>query len=1026
MAECLMRSLSAAAEREDHTYLGRALRSAVEKVPGEDLLSSAHIVEAFEEAARAAVKAGHSGLLVVVDELGKLLEYAALHPERSDIHVLQQLAEAACRSRDFPLILVTVLHQSIEHYSLRLGRRYQQEWSKVQQRFHEVPCALDSADSLRLVAQALNSSANPLVAGNHFIRSVAEQAVHWAPAGLEGEFPALCLDSYPLHPTVVAVLPALMKRLGQNERSLFSFLSADEPFSLPFFLREREFDPDNPDFVRLSDLFDYASAVLLSGHVSPAVAQVWAEVSEALASIDPERSQERDVLKSIGLLSLLGELPGLRASRDFLAYAIGDVRRTDLALQFLQDRRVITYRRWRDAYRVWEGSDIDMEERMAAAERAVPPLFSVSVSVARDICPPSRMVARRHSFRTGMLRSFEVRPCSASALREELSKPTQYDGKVLHVLAETVEELHSAHSCVEEYSNPDVVIAVALESDGLREAALEVQRLEWIRQNTPALAHDRVARRELSERCNEAQTVFRSEWSRLFTPPCQATSWFWKSDRIELRSLRELHRLLSDACDATYPFAPLVQNELINRRTLSSAAAKARRNLVEAILTASDRELLGLKGYPPERSIYESLLFRTGIHRRDNDGSWRLSPPDASDPGIQAAWAYLEAAVCDSGMSPKEVSVILEGLTMPPYGVADGFAPVLLTAFLLVNEATVALYESGSFVADLTAPVLERLMRRPDSFSVVGYQVKGDRQAVLERFAKGFGVQAQVLPVVRYLYRAISRLPQYTLSTASVSPWAAAVRSAITMARRPEKLLFEDLPAAVGCPALSADSRDPAGINEFFNRLNTAFSELAGCYDRLLNDISHRLSTLFQVPESSSGWRDVVSRRAAGLLEYATDPRHSTVLSRIADRNLEGHSYLESVAAGVAGAPPARWTRTQEEAFQRLWREFAAAVKDYERRGRIEDITGDGEEGWLLALDNSRGASIKRVIRIAPAERELVSKLAEELLARANGGEGERIVLAALAEAARRLSDTGAGGEEALSARRQGGEADEL
>ena len=38
-----------------------------------------------------------AGLLVVIDELGKFLEFAAMNPERQDIYFLQCLAEAAAR-----------------------------------------------------------------------------------------------------------------------------------------------------------------------------------------------------------------------------------------------------------------------------------------------------------------------------------------------------------------------------------------------------------------------------------------------------------------------------------------------------------------------------------------------------------------------------------------------------------------------------------------------------------------------------------------------------------------------------------------------------------------------------------------------------------------------------------------------------------------------------------------------------------------------------------------------------------------
>ena len=58
-----------------------------------------------------------TGLLLVIDELGKFLEYATQHPAQGDMFVLQTLAEFADRSEDTPLFLLTILHQAFEMYA---------------------------------------------------------------------------------------------------------------------------------------------------------------------------------------------------------------------------------------------------------------------------------------------------------------------------------------------------------------------------------------------------------------------------------------------------------------------------------------------------------------------------------------------------------------------------------------------------------------------------------------------------------------------------------------------------------------------------------------------------------------------------------------------------------------------------------------------------------------------------------------------------------------------------------------------
>ena len=88
---------------------------------------------------------------------------------------------------------------------------------------------------------------------------------------------------------------------------------------------------------------------------------------------------------------------------------------------------------------------------------------------------------------------------------------------------------------------------------------------------------------------------------------------------------------------------PPIRNELLNRRALSTSAARAaRRNLMEAMILRGDVAQLGFKGSPPEVSMYRSLLEQHGFHRRRGD-TWRFGPPRTRpptavdhDPGVLA------------------------------------------------------------------------------------------------------------------------------------------------------------------------------------------------------------------------------------------------------------------------------------------------------------------------------------------------------------------------------------------------------
>src|SRR5690606_39109830 len=84
------------------------------------------LIAALTEAAAERPKV-HGGLIIFVDEMGKLLEAAA--QDGSDIYILQELAEAASRSNG-RLIAVGILHQAFEEYAHRLSHQMRDEWAK--------------------------------------------------------------------------------------------------------------------------------------------------------------------------------------------------------------------------------------------------------------------------------------------------------------------------------------------------------------------------------------------------------------------------------------------------------------------------------------------------------------------------------------------------------------------------------------------------------------------------------------------------------------------------------------------------------------------------------------------------------------------------------------------------------------------------------------------------------------------------------------------------------------------------------
>ena len=389
--------------------------------------ATSDVVGCFEEAVERIANSTGDGLLLIVDEAGKALEFAAQQPARGDVYLLQALAEAAARSNGVPFVVLTVLHQSFDEYAHRLGSSDRNEWAKVQGRFGELAFRDGGDQIIRLTAAAIRRTGRrPAAAGWKRVVSATASWVTertgWSPAQLQHHLDAC----WPLHPVTAALLGPLFRgRLAQNERSLFAFLSAGEPLSFRDFLRTH----GPKELYTVDRLYDYATGVL-GARVLSRDGRQWAEIDAAIRRLPPESdAADERVVKVVGLLGMLGEQVGLRASAETVAACLDDDSATQRALERLKQHSLLVYRQFRDAFQIWEGSDLDLDDLVLRAEQQLPAKASV-VAVLQRHAPRPPLVARRHLFETGTLRFFDVHFVEASRLLrdDELDLTGEGDG----------------------------------------------------------------------------------------------------------------------------------------------------------------------------------------------------------------------------------------------------------------------------------------------------------------------------------------------------------------------------------------------------------------------------------------------------------------------------------------------------------------------------------------------------------------------------------------------------------------------
>jgi hypothetical protein len=532
-----------------------------------------------------------------------------------------------------------------------------------------------------------------------------------------------------------------------------------------------------------------------------------------------------------------------------------------------------------------------------------------------------------------------------------------------------------------------------------------VECLKWVKENTPELEGDRAARNELQGRLANAEELVEQLIQSFFHPYSQASvlmescRWFYKGERVSVPSERAFQELISSICKEVYDKTPILRNELINRRHISSSATSARRSLIQAMLDHGDEESLGIKGAPPELSMYFSVLQETGIHRQEN-GQWGFYPPPATLQ-VSAMWAEMDSFFASTETARRPILELFEILKQPPYGLKEGPLPVILCAALLYYDTEVALYEQDSFVPSLTIALFERLFRAPENFKVQRCRVAGVREVMFKRFAEillqspesAVQTRPSLLTVVRPLLHFSRNLPAYAQNTQRLSSTTLRVRDVLSRTREPDHLLFEQLPVACGlAPILSDDVRDAAEIDEFFKMLRASLSELQRAYHELLSELDGLLVAAFSLKRSGEDRRAELRARSLPLLELTVEPKLKSFVIRAADDSIDLKGWTESIATFLAGKHPAAWNDTDLARFQVTLAEVSRSFLHIEslcfelrsRGARADDLDN---EVIRLGITTLGAPESQRVLFIGQEDVALIER-AKTSVVRALASEG--------------------------------------
>jgi hypothetical protein len=841
------------------------------------------------------------GLILFIDEMGKFLEKAT-NDSSVDVYLFQQIAELANRSAG-QFIFVGILHQSLTEYSRNLSKASRDEWTKIQGRFVDLSVNAAGEEQIDLISRAIVSDEKP--------RRLTDQAKATAdlissnkPVSNIKSFANTLNSCWPLHPVVACLLgPVSRKRFGQNQRSIFSFLSSAEPYGFQFFLKQYDFD--KKAFYQPEMYWDYLRTNFESSILASPDAKIWAVAVEAVnkCAVSTEGDYTTRVMQAIAVIDIFKGNSGLNASKDLLE-TIFEPSILKKSLEELQELSLIRENRFSESYSLFEGSDFNID---AELDEAYKNIHEVDFKKLNHIASFKPIVAKRHYHKTGAMRWMDVHLVQNEDLNETKNTNTTYAfGEFLIAVPKDNQEYKTLLKKIQNNKSNNKefpqIISVADNYKSLLDLSKELLALEWIKKNSSSLAGDKIARREVENRHSLVSSMLTS----LLDQTVNQTEWHQGSISLGSLTDRQMASLASDLADEVFDKAPILKSEMLNRNKPSSNANAAVNLLLKRMIFNNGEDRLGIEGYPAEGGIFKILLEDTGIYQVSESGEWHFGIPKVDKYQLLPLWNKTDE-ILKSSQENIQLKEIYNEWEKPPFGIKKGLQTYLITSYLLAKKGHVAVYLNGTYIPEVDDLFIDYLIKNTAEISLRYVSNDKSKQQILQRISKHLASletlniqlpkQASPLEVARALVGITESVNPWVLRTRSLSSKATRLREILKSAHDPNKLIFDDIPKL-----FNMYDHEQKGIEQF----SIALKEIITAYPDLLSKLGQITMSELQVGLVNEASLKRLRERAENVRQASGDFRIDALAARLANFD-ETEESISGIAGLAANKPIHDW-----------------------------------------------------------------------------------------------------------------------
>ena len=881
-------------------------------------------------------------IAIIWDEFGQHLERLASMGRAEDLLEVQALAEWAVRQKRKTVTFTTLLHKGFQQYSGMVSQGGQGIWYKIEGRFNSLHILSDSDEMLDVLADISSEILKkkqqfPQKKYNRLIAS-CDLANSLFGGRTEEELANLFERAWPITPTALVLLFRTATRIGQNNRTMFTFLTAIE-------------HRNNSIPITIEDIYLYFGESMRTDMGPGGTYRRFLETETARQRTHCEL--ERLVLAGACLLQLGESGERRRLSKQQLAVAVelgsnAEILDINQAIENLIECKLLIHRKNIDDVSVWHGADIDIRRLINQAASEISAEFN-PVNQLQVITPAPSYLAPRYNFENCMTRFGCSEYVQLADLNNEesqnmlLTKANENDGLVALIVDGVADDIRSLDVSWMK-SLPQLILAAPKKQLDLSAALIEACAVDRLSRDHDLLETDPLIEREILELKAAAFEYLTSRLSVLCDPETNQIVWF--SRGVPINEGLSKGEFLSNLFSERFKETPSFRNEQLNRKVVSSQMKSARKRCILGILERTGLPDLGYtNSTSADASIFRTIFKVTGLYKTYSDtGRW-AHPDEIDDPKLKQIWViiqdfYTKTLGTETDVGAKSFKKIIGLLRSEPFGIRPGLLPLLFAAglqgfgkFVSINRES---DNKWQYLDDIRPSDIEMIFDTPDRFEIVILEPDQETVGCIKDLTTGFSIDADDYErdMIRAFHDALQgwvrNLPDSALRSRTAGPEAKTLQRVLKHSRQdPSALLFRMFPKIAGQVKLN---------RETVNYVSTArqkIEQVTDAYERRAISIAtkifrgHKLEHRGSLLEVANTWSACLPK--AMEKSESLDLMDRGIISRARaslNRQYTDAGFARALSTMILGIEFNNWSDAIEKEFEK---ELSACVR------RIED-----------------------------------------------------------------------------------------